>query len=89
MSDSGAPETAREEFVLTWFVTAGATQVQRTVWAEPELARPDAASNRWSLPDIAADEDGAAGDRVVEVFVVVRDGRGGVGWSAAQLLVGP
>jgi hypothetical protein len=68
----------REEIVVAWFATAGRFETARTGRAETEAAIFNDSSNQWTAP---------AGPGDVWLWVVVRDPRGGVGWSSHHLRV--
>lgn len=69
--------TRREAINVAWFATAGAFAAARTGRSEPEAAATDSA-NDWIAP-------AASGD--VWLWLVIRDSRGGVGWSSYRLRV--
>lgn len=68
----------REEIVVSWFSTAGRFATSRTGRTEAEAATLNDSSNEWTAP-------AAPGD--VWLWAVVRDPRGGVGWSSHHLRV--
>jgi hypothetical protein len=68
----------REEIVVAWFSTAGLFATARTGRTEAEAATFNDSPNQWTAP-------AAPGD--VWLWVVVRDPRGGVGWSSYHLRV--
>ena len=65
-------ETATEAMRVSWFATAGTFDAPHT--GAPDAATP-ASGNTWIAP--------AGGD--VTVWVVLRDDRGGVGWTTLQV----
>jgi hypothetical protein len=70
-------ETRREAIRISWFVTAGDLDADRTGRSESE-ADKNTSQNGWTAPNEAG---------VVSVWVVARDDRGGVGWRAGKLRV--
>lgn len=83
LDDAGLPTTARERLLLTWFVEAGETEVERTSFVAGELALDEARRNLWRLPRIEAYPADTA-----RLVLVARDQRGGVGWRAARIGLG-
>jgi hypothetical protein len=65
----------RESIRVSWFATAGRFDHERTGRTESEAAETTT-SNPWTAPDESAD---------VWLWVVIRDDRGGVGWSSYRL----
>jgi hypothetical protein len=67
----------REAIRVSWFATGGEFDHERT--GQAESANPGAStSNLWTAPETSGD---------VRVWVVIRDDRGGVGWSSHRLRV--
>lgn len=64
-----------ERLILSWFVGGGSLDDERTGFIPGEVSLAEADNNVWKTPTI---ED--FGDPLVKVFVVLRDGRGGVDW---------
>jgi hypothetical protein len=79
--DDGA--NARESLVLTWFVETGDTESQRTAFIEGFSALAGARANVWTLPVIEEEPRDEA-----SLTVVVRDDRGGVGWTTRTASLG-
>ncbi len=71
-------ETRREGIRISWFVTAGVLDADRTGRAEDEADR-NSSENGWTAPAKAT---------VVHVWAVARDDRGGIGWRAGKIRVG-
>jgi len=69
----------REAIRVSWFVTAGSFDVDRTGRAEEEANTPSS-ENGWKAPSGAED---------VWMWAVLRDDRGGVGWKAGRVRVAP
>jgi hypothetical protein len=70
--------TRRESMVASWFATSGAFDEERNGRAESDLAA--SASNGWTAPPSPG---------TVHLWVVLRDARGGVGWTGYTLTVHP
>ena len=66
---------------LTWFVEGGETKSERTTFIDGVLSIDKARLNEWKTPKTKDYEP----DRL-RVLVVIRDGRGGVGWRTAVVL---
>jgi hypothetical protein len=64
-----------EDLFASWYASAGAFDEYRTA---PVLAAETSAENRWIAP---------AQPGSVDLWVVLRDGRGGVGWSSYRVQV--
>lgn len=64
-----------ERLILSWFVGGGSLDKERTGFIPGEVSLAEADTNVWKTPTV---ED--FGDSLVKVFVVLRDGRGGVDW---------
>lgn len=62
-----------ESFLFSWFADGGRFDTDRTLDTDP--------ANRWTPPGDESD----AGTEEVRVWVVLRDGRGGVDWVARAL----
>lgn len=65
----------REQLVLTWYASAGEVASHRTAPGSPNEARN---ANTWRAP--LRPSEG-------RLWVVIRDGRGGVGWGSVNLAV--
>jgi len=70
------PSPVRETHYLTWFVTAGETDTQRTAFIDGEVSLDVLRENVWTLPAGAEVPAGRA-----SLWLVLRDERGGVSWS--------
>lgn len=71
--DGSAAGQEREEWLVSWFTTAGALASDRTRGLDESVA--------WELPR-AGD---APGHRRAFVYLVLRDGRGGISWVAREV----
>lgn len=85
LPDSGMPPlvTKREVLVTTWFVTGGETDTVRTTFIDGEISLEDAGENVITTPkkvDYAPDTLG--------LVLVIRDGRGGLGWIEREVKLG-
>lgn len=69
----------REGMLVSWYTTAGSFEVDRTGRTEAEATAPST-ENTWVAPEAAS---------VVLLWVVLRDERGGVGWSSYRFRVSP
>lgn len=73
----------REQLEFRWFVDGG--QISRQTTATPgqlELAEYDPLSTRWREPSVRPDEP-------LNLWVVVRDGRGGAAWTLRSVKLVP
>jgi hypothetical protein len=75
------PEPRGEDLAVTWLVTAGETDAKRTTYIDGEVSVETLRENTWTLPALRD-----AGDRAT-LFLVIRDERGGVGWTARDLQI--
>jgi hypothetical protein len=74
----GGPATFRETLLFTWFAELGGLDNHRTLFIDGVDPLDGAAADKWKPPATRDD------DRPMSrLFVVVRDDRGGVGWSSA------
>jgi hypothetical protein len=77
---NGRPSgTMTEEWLYSWFATAGSLSHDRTRADDPCT---------WTAPDGSKDEPLPEGGRAL-VFLVVRDARGGIDWAVRELGVDP
>lgn len=76
--DKRTIEKRREGIRVSWFVTAGTLDADRTGRAEDE-ADTNSSQNGWTAPAEAG---------IVSLWIVARDDRGGVGWRAGKIRVG-
>jgi hypothetical protein len=76
------PSNQREVLTLTWFVNAGSTDYQHTNYYDgiADFDRLD--HNTWTLPQ----PEQYASDHA-ELFLVLRDNRGGAAWLSRQILL--
>jgi hypothetical protein len=74
----GGVATLRETLLFSWFAELGDFHDNRTLFIDGVDSLADATTNTWTPP--AAREDARATSRLI---VVVRDDRGGVGWTTA------
>jgi len=74
------PTDQREILILTWFIEGGRTRYQRTTYYEGHADFATLTENRWSLPE-PEEFDGAE----AQVFLVLRDNRGGVDWLTRRV----
>lgn len=69
----------RESIRVSWYSNAGSFDHDRTGRTESDVDTPDT-DNAWTAPSAAAD---------VRLWLVIRDDRGGVGWSSYVIHVAP
>jgi hypothetical protein len=74
----GGPASLRETLLLSWFAELGDFHDNRTLFIDGVESLADATSDSWRPP--ATREDPRPTSRLI---VVVRDDRGGVGWTTA------
>lgn len=74
----GAPATVRETLLFSWFTEVGGLDNHRTLFIDGVSALGDATADKWKPP--ATRQDARPASRLI---VVVRDDRGGVGWTSA------
>jgi hypothetical protein len=80
----GGTATLRETLLVSWFAEVGDFHDTRTLFIDGVESLPEATSDEWTPP--AAREDGRPTSRLI---VVVRDDRGGVGWTSATVSLEP
>jgi hypothetical protein len=74
----GGPATSRETLLFSWFAELDGLDNHRTLFIDGVDTLEGAAADKWKPPATRDD------DRPMSrLFVVVRDDRGGVGWSSA------
>lgn len=73
LDTNGKPYTVKEELTFSWYVTHGSLKGGRI----SEMDKPE---KRWQLPSTPQPERGEP-----RLYVIVRDGRGGVDWSEHSL----
>jgi hypothetical protein len=83
----GGPGLRRERLTTSWFVTAGDVDKDRTSFIEGETTIADMGQNQWTAPT----RELWPADGKLQIAVVVRDDRGGMGWMSRQvdLVQGP
>ena len=67
----------RERLVVTWFTDAGENHLTRTSFVEERIPLEKLVENRWTTPKKIDFPKTTA-----RMFMVIRDGRGGVSWLA-------
>jgi hypothetical protein len=80
----GGTATLRETLLVSWFAELGDLHGTRTLFIDGVESLADAATDKWTPP--AVREDARPTSRLI---VVVRDDRGGVGWSSAAASLEP
>jgi hypothetical protein len=80
----GGSGVRKENLIFSWFADAGSLDKDRTVYLGGETGLDQAAQVRWTPP--AAGEWPDQG--LVNLAVVVRDDRGGVGWLSRRFQIG-
>ena len=80
----GGTATLRETLLLSWFAEMGDFDDLRTLFIDRVESLPDATTNKWKPPATRVDARSAA-----RLIVVVRDDRGGVGWTSATASLEP
>ena len=69
----------RERLIVSWFSTAGSFDPERDAFLDGERSLEEASRTRWTTP-LPADAPSAQ----VDLFVVLRDDRGGATWQRSQ-----
>ena len=80
----GGTATLRETLLFSWFSELGDFHDNRTLFIDGSNSLADASADRWTPP--ATRVDARATSRLI---VVVRDDRGGVGWTTATASLEP
>jgi hypothetical protein len=80
----GGTATLRETLLFSWFAELGSFDNQRTLFIEGVDALPDSTTDKWKPP--ATRQDARPTSRLI---VIVRDDRGGVGWTTATAALEP
>jgi hypothetical protein len=80
----GGSATLRETLLVSWFAELGDFHDRRTLFIDGVESLADASTNRWKPP--AARQDARPTSQLI---VVVRDDRGGVGWTRATASLEP
>jgi hypothetical protein len=79
----GPPGQRLERLTASWFADSGKIDKARTAFIDGETTLAETASNRWTAP--ARTEWPPSG--TLELAVVLRDDRGGVGWLVRQAIL--
>ena len=80
----GGTATLRETLLVSWFAELGDFHDNRTLFIDGVESLADATADKWTPP--AMREDARPTSRLI---VVVRDDRGGVGWTSATASLEP
>ena len=80
----GGTATLRETLLFSWFAELGDFHDDRTLFIDAVESLADATTDTWTPP--ATREDARPTSRLI---VVVRDDRGGVGWTTATASLEP
>ena len=80
----GGAATLRETLLVSWFAELGDFDHERTLFIDGVESLADATTDKWKPP--ATREDARPTSRLI---VVVRDDRGGVGWTSATASLEP
>jgi hypothetical protein len=87
-----------EALTASWFTTAGSIDGDRSIYLPPGCNDPasctdqipeDGADTLWFAPTAAQAAGFVDQSGVVDFWAVIRDDRGGVGWSAGSLTLAP
>jgi hypothetical protein len=81
--DTGEPGPQKERLILSWFVESGDLDTERTAFIDGVVGLEAALENTWE-PDAVDDYPRDTSD----LFVVVRDSRGGVTWRRGAATLG-
>ena len=73
--EKSSPDSLRETLFVSWYVTAGQTDVSRTSFVEEKISIADLRTNTFRAPFVT---DYAP--ETAKIFVVLQDNRGGVDW---------
>jgi len=80
----GAPATLRETLLFSWFAELGDLDNARTLFIDGSNSLADESADKWKPPATRVDARPTA-----RLIVVVRDDRGGVGWTSATASLEP
>lgn len=80
----GATAPLRETLLVSWFAELGDFHDARTLFIDGVESLADATADKWKPPAVREDPRPTA-----RLIVVVRDDRGGVGWSSATASLEP
>ncbi|MDH4273453.1 MAG: hypothetical protein OEW08_00290 [Gammaproteobacteria bacterium] len=77
---TGQMDARREQYTFAWYADAGSFKSETTTQPDPRLLRPinEGVATEWREP---ADKPTTP----VNIWLVVRDGRGGVAWTQRQI----
>ncbi len=75
------PVEAREGLVISWFYQTGNIDLGRTSYAENDRPVSQLNTNSWTISD-------AASIGPTQIWLVLRDTRGGVSWLERELVIG-
>jgi hypothetical protein len=81
----GGSRTFTENLRYQWLATAGAWSRGDTGGPRDPAGNPPVLSSEWTADDL----DAGAGPRLVDLWVIQRDERGGAAWLAACMVVEP
>lgn len=73
--DSSAAVSTRETLFVSWYVTGGETDFSRTSYIDGKIEFDKLGENFWRVPMESEYEN-----QSLQLFVVLQDNRGGVGW---------
>ena len=79
----GPPGQRLERLTASWFADSGEIDKARTSFIDGETTLDETASNRWTAPSAAAWPPSG----LLELAVVLRDDRGGVGWLVRHAIL--
>jgi len=79
----GPPGQRLERLTASWFADAGKIDKARTSFIDGEATLAQAGHNSWTAPDTSSWPP----DGLVELAVVLRDDRGGVGWMVRHVIL--
>jgi hypothetical protein len=79
-----SPEPQKEALYISWFVTSGETEYQRTSYLDGEVAIEKLEEIEWTLP-----KSGDEPARTARFYAVLRDERGGVDWISRDAELTP
>ena len=76
------PKPREETLFMTWYVTGGETEYQRTTYIEDEVSMKVLRTNRWRIPHKSDVDDGR-----VQLYLVLQDEQGGASWLSREFTV--
>ncbi|HXJ18690.1 MAG TPA: hypothetical protein VMT03_00545 [Polyangia bacterium] len=80
----GGAATLRETLLFSWFSELGDFDNRRTLFIDGSNSLADASADKWTPPATRVDDHPTS-----RLIVVVRDDRGGVGWTTATAALEP